>query len=221
MSVNGGPDIVTDGLVLSLDAANPLSYPGSGTTWNDLSGNGNTGALTNGPTFNSGNAGSIVFDGVDDYITFPAVTNNIYSLDFWYKMGGNDGTYGYFASSGSNGLAISEGGTGDGLSYGKFYYWLGNANVLVDIPSTTQWNHISVSINTSTNNIDFYGNGMILGNFTVSATSNSVSNIGRFVGGNAHFLKGNLASYKIYNRALLASEVLQNYNAVKKRFGLS
>jgi len=62
---------------------------------------------------------------------------------------------------------------------------------------------------------------MILGNFTVSATSNSVSNIGRFVGGNAHFLKGNLASYKIYNRALLASEVLQNYNAVKKRFGLS
>ena len=220
MSFSHSPRIATSGLVFYLDAANPQSYPGSGTTWRDLSGNGNNGTLNNSPGFNSDNGGSIVFDGSDDYVTFPVITNTIFSIDFWYKMGGNDGTYGYFASSGSNGLAISEGGGGDGLVYGKFYYWLGNANVLADIPSTTDWNHICVLINTSTNNIDLYGNGIILGNFTVSATTPSVSDIGRFVGGNSHFLKGNLASYKIYNRALSASEVLQNYESTKARFGL-
>ena len=62
------PKLVTNGLVLCLDAANKLSYPGSGTTWYDLSGNANNGTLTNGPTFNSANSGSIVFDYIDDYI---------------------------------------------------------------------------------------------------------------------------------------------------------
>jgi hypothetical protein len=61
--------IVTSGLVLALDAADKNSYPGSGTTWTDLSGNGNNGTLVNGPTFSSANGGSIVFDGVDDYVT--------------------------------------------------------------------------------------------------------------------------------------------------------
>jgi hypothetical protein len=65
MSVIGGPDIITDGLVLYLDAANTKSYIGSGTTWKDLSRNSNDGTLTNGPTFDSGNSGSIVFDGVE------------------------------------------------------------------------------------------------------------------------------------------------------------
>jgi len=67
MSYSNGPTIVTDGLVLALDAADKNSYPGSGTTWNDLAGS-NNGTLTNGPTFDSGNGGSIVFDGVDDYV---------------------------------------------------------------------------------------------------------------------------------------------------------
>jgi hypothetical protein len=73
MAIRGGPDIIEDGLVLALDAANKKSYPGSGTTWNDLSGNGNNGTLTNGPTFDGGNVGSIVFDGVDDVITLTSV----------------------------------------------------------------------------------------------------------------------------------------------------
>ena len=67
MSSKCGPDINENGLVLFLDAANRLSYPGSGTAWSDLSGNSNTGTLTNGPTFSAGNMGSILFDGTDDY----------------------------------------------------------------------------------------------------------------------------------------------------------
>ena len=68
MAFNYSPNIITDGLVLYLDAANTKSYPGSGTTWRDLSKSQLNGTLTNGPTFNSSNGGSIVFDGVDDYV---------------------------------------------------------------------------------------------------------------------------------------------------------
>ena len=72
--------IVTDGMVLNLDAGTPLSYPGSGTTWTDLSGNGRNGTLTNGPTYNSANGGSIVFDGSNDYISFNNVTTSSLGL---------------------------------------------------------------------------------------------------------------------------------------------
>ena len=66
MATNGGPNIIEDGLVFAVDAANKKSYPGSGTTWADLAGS-NNGTLINGPTFDSGNGGSIVFDGTNDY----------------------------------------------------------------------------------------------------------------------------------------------------------
>ena len=86
MSSKCGPDINENGLVLFLDAANRLSYPGSGTAWSDLSGNSNTGTLTNGPTFSAGNQGSIVFDGVDDYISggsiIPVGTGDYY-IESW------------------------------------------------------------------------------------------------------------------------------------------
>ena len=216
-----GKAIVTDGLVLALDAANKKSYPGTGTTWSDLSSNGNNGTLVNGPNFNNSNGGIFNFDGTDDYVSFQTITNNIYTLDFWYKMGGNDGTYGYFASGGANGVAISEGGTGNGLVYGRFYYWNGSsASVLSDIPSTTIWNNICVIINTTTNNLQLFGNGSQQYNSTVSGMATSVSNIGRYVVANNNFLKGNLATYKIYNKQLTPAEVLQNYNATKDRFGL-
>jgi hypothetical protein len=85
MSIGYGPRVVTDGLVLALDAADTNSYPGSGTTWNDLSGNGNTGTLTNGPTYSSDNGGSIVFDGTNDYV--PLVNNlgdpQQFTIEFW------------------------------------------------------------------------------------------------------------------------------------------
>ena len=66
--------LVTDGLILYIDAANSKSYPDSGTTWFDLTSNNNNGVLTNGPTFDSANGGSIVFDGVDDYVKPPAAS---------------------------------------------------------------------------------------------------------------------------------------------------
>jgi hypothetical protein len=70
MGLSHSPSIITQNLVLCLDAANPKSYPGSGTTWTDLSGNGNTGTLVNGVGYNSGNLGSLSFDGVNDYVNY-------------------------------------------------------------------------------------------------------------------------------------------------------
>ena len=204
-----------------MDASITKSYVSGSTTWNDVSRSGNNGTLINGPTFNSANGGSIVFDGTNDYVSFSSITNNIYTIDFWYKMGGNDGSYGYFASSGDNGLAISEGGTLNGLIYGQFYYWNGvGLNNLGIIPSTTNWNHICALINTSINNIQIYGNGNQSSTTTVTSMSTSITNIGRYITSNLNFLKGNLASYKVYNRALSATEILQNYNATRARFGI-
>ena len=71
MAYRNGPKIVTDGLVLCLDAAIGKSYPGSGTSWTDLSGNGNNGTLQNTPTFNSANGGSLIFDAANDVVSLP------------------------------------------------------------------------------------------------------------------------------------------------------
>ena len=101
--------IVTDGLVLNLDAGNPQSYPGSGTTWTDLSGNGNNGTLLNGVGYDSDNGGSLVFDGSNDYVTTPlfgdSTTNRTFSV--WYNPlnntvttplnRGRDGAGGYWS----------------------------------------------------------------------------------------------------------------------------
>jgi hypothetical protein len=91
MGTQGGPGIVTDGLVLSLDAANKKSYPGSGTAWTDLSGAGKSGTLTNGPVFSSDNVGIIDFDGSNDYIQLQSdgtgtFNNQIFSLGMWFKV---------------------------------------------------------------------------------------------------------------------------------------
>jgi hypothetical protein len=97
MGIAYNPSVATDGLVLALDAGNSKSYPGSGTTWTDLSGRGNNGTLTNGPTYSSSNNGVLVFDGVDDYVTNAStdlsIVNNLFSdsngswtVSAWFKF---------------------------------------------------------------------------------------------------------------------------------------
>jgi hypothetical protein len=102
MATIGGSNIVTSGLILSLDAANSRSYPGSGTTWSDLSGNGNTGTLTNGPTFSNN---SLVFDGTNDYSTTPDSTSlrpASFSIDTWFRPT-SFGTYNNIVAKAVNG----------------------------------------------------------------------------------------------------------------------
>ena len=111
MSCGIGPDITTNGLILSLDAANRKSYPGSGTTWFDRSGNGINGILTNGPTFSAANGGSLVFDGINDVVN---TTTSIIdrsdgqeiTVSCWIKPTRTSGQYSVFCTNRSNDMGI-------------------------------------------------------------------------------------------------------------------
>jgi hypothetical protein len=219
------PKIVTSGLVLCLDAANKLSYRGSGTTWTDLTSTGYVGTLTNGPTFSNSKCGSIVFDGTDDYITGTTTgfVNNTISMDVWFNLNSSKT---YSALIGSNVTEKYEILTKQGL------------NVEVSLQSSNYMEHYNIiSLNTWTNitvtavsgtQWKMYKNGIYLGNpsiysgtWQVSGTSITNFDVGRIRNDVANFaFSGNISSVKIYNKELTAAEVLQNYNATKSRFGL-
>jgi hypothetical protein len=215
--------IVTDGLVLCLDAADRTSYLGSGTTWFDLAGS-NNGTLTNGPTFNSTNGGSIVFDGVDDYVNCGNNTilnlSSSYTLSIWLKTIStfdkaiiqrylNGGLFPGYAVS-INRTTI---GTVDIYTGGNWYTSKGT-NI-----NNGNWNNIIITVNSTS--CVFYQN-LTPTPFTVTNSTSNPTDI-LFIGsteGITQTYPGNISIVQIYNRALSASEVLQNYNAQKARFGI-
>ena len=217
------PKIVTSGLVLCLDAGNNKSYPSSGTTWNDLSGNGNTGTLVNGPTFNSANGGSIVFDGSNDYTqTAYTAQLNDFTICSWFKS---------TSSSGYARIADKKYDTG---------FWFGSNNSPNlwggAVKQATNYNSITLSDNQwhflvmarSGTSLTVYGDGITNTNTTVCGAGSldtTALSLGGTIndglpGGQRDWFTGNIAQVSIYNRALSASEILQNYNATKARFGL-
>lgn len=220
-----GPNIVKDGLVLHLDAANVKSYPGSGTTWLDKSGNGNNGILVNGPTFNSGNGGSIVFDGVNDCVKGQIVTLTNYTISCWFKRSGIQssnfpaliafGTYNpafYLEFNGNSNVSYYQSGLGFPNSLSFFS--------LTNIPSNT-WVNLVFIKNGST--ISSYLNSIFKSSITDNTTTSNtfILNGDKVDGPNSTTLwGGSMAQTQIYNRALSAAEILQNYNATKSRFGL-
>jgi len=221
MGIARGPKIVTSGLVLALDAADKLSYPGSGTTWRDLSGNNNTGTLTNGPTFSTGNMGSIVFDGVDDNATCNLVTsdaNNV-TLEVWFKATTLPGDRGliYNGNGGSSGYGLQFGACGTAGT--TLYVFFGgiNCNVVSYGTLVTNTWYQAVYTRTTTPSISniLYING-------ISRSTNTTSNPNAPAGSTliSSAFNGNISIARIYNRALTATEVLQNYNATKNRYGL-
>jgi hypothetical protein len=242
MAFANGPKIVTDGLVLSLDAADRNSYPGSGTAWNDLAGS-NNGTLTNGPTFNSSNGGSIVFDGVDDYVNLGNILNlgtNSCTINVWLNINSSwDSGTKYFVSkalANSQNYRYAFGFTQTRQLRG---FVQGNSGGGSDIVPNTiatlnlnQWYMCTMVIN-RTSTIDLYINGVLQ---TVDSTniisqwsgldfqSNNPFRVGSYTGSDnispALVLPGNIALTQMYFRTLSAAEVLQNYNATKGRFGL-
>lgn len=222
-----GPRIITNGLVLSLDAADKLSYPGTGTTWKDLSGNGKNGTLTNGPTFSNVNGGSIVFDGVDDYVITSNFTPNITNktLSVWVKLSSvsqqGGGAITLQSTDGSNFDSIVYNETNQGWGFGSNGF-LRTAWSNVKETSTSTWVNIVATYQNL--NYNMYRNGLLILNTTSFNTLNfnflSNSLLGyRHLGGSGAFLSGNIAMASIYNRALSASEISKNFNATKTRFG--
>ena len=228
--------IVTNGLVLNLDAGFDPSYPTAGTTWYDLSGNTNNGTLTNGPTFNSANSGSIVFDGTNDYTTLGSsvpttlrIGDGDFTIDFWvytngtstYAICGNlndaigDGSYWVILNSTYTGLhTVQFGRVGISSKFGT-----------TTLP-TNAWTNIILSrIGTTMTcyiNGASYSTTATVNNFTGNFNVDYLLGISKFNSSfNAYPLNGRLAILRIYKGVgLTSTQVLQNYNTTKGRFGL-
>ena len=237
------PAIVTNGLVLNLDAGFTPSYPTTATTWYDVSSGGNNGTLTNGPTFNSANNGSIVFDGVDDYaVTTQDQTPNLnitsfITLETWLKSTAVANSQ-HGDGVNSKGLS-SDGNTGVYetliVSSGEINYPFFRLRIVSNTPTYFPTN-ISLSLNQIYHFVSTYDgstmrifiNGVEAGT-GLSTSGNIETNtqplcigvrlVHRNFGGDS-FFSGNIFTNRIYNRALSQLEITQNYNAQKGRFGL-
>lgn len=233
MTIFSFPQIVTDGLVLCLDAGNKLSYPGTGTTWTDLTRNKNNGALTNGPTFSNAGGGTIVFDGVNDYIYGTTQTPLPY--------GSSPRTIEVICTPRPSGTYNEQ----DIFSYGAELTGqrvnIVNTTSLISLAlkghnygksglSLSGFNHISfIYPNNSTTSDQWliYLNGTQLTGLTTIAGStlsmNTASVNSFYMGTDITFYSyysGKISNIKMYNRALTQNEVLRNYLATKGRFGL-
>jgi hypothetical protein len=218
MGLAHSPSLVLPGLTLCLDAANSKSYPGSGTAWTDLSGRGNTGTLTNGPTYNSSNGGSIVFDAVDDGLNGNFICNKTYySVDFWcYPTALTDYNWaiGFNSFWGDFGVhTTASGGVYVGTSVeSRITPWRFNVFVL------DTWQNFTWTFDNGAGK--FYKNGVLeaSANLALSASSQFTSYVAGGSGATAN-CTGRLSNFKVYsNKALTAAEVQQNYNALKGRF---
>ncbi len=229
-TVNGGGNIITDGLVLYLDSANIKSYIGSGTTWSDLTINGNNGTLS-GALFNSSNWGSIVFDGIDDRVQVPYPNTNWgstpWTIDFWMKIDvlGNRGVA-CLNSANNSDYAVNNVFFTDGKSY--WYFIKNSTGEKVGVTQTTGVFAINQIFNFTmtynglgliASNINFYKNAVTL--TTLIGGSAGITNLnGIQIGGINYPFDGNVYSFKLYNRSLSAEEVLKNYDTTKSKFGL-
>ena len=215
-----GPKIVRDGLILNLDAADRNSYPGTGTTWNDISGNGSIGTLVNGPSYSDR---SIVFDGSNDYANIPDSSalklNGNFTITLWHKAitktnnypgpvyKGNSATVGggyiLFYTSVSNGIMFLK---RDNLSFG------------MSSAVNTFWSHITFTYDGT--NVKGYINGVYSYISSTVSFSTNTDNTALQLGRGDQYGNASISNIGFYNRALSAQEVQQNYNATKSRYGL-
>ena len=233
-----GPNVVMDGLLFYVDASNDKSYVGSGTTWKDLSSNELDNTIAGSPTYETANGGGFVFDGADDYAqrlndtTFNSI--NEFTFNFWVKY-----------ASGVNLTSLigkPRAGYADALRIG---YTADTTTLFYSLSGTTRCSNTSVTLSTTeftnicfvqnpseSSNPDktkFYINGTAISNessgyalFSVDAPTHPLI-IGGWrqgYGSVGATWKGNMNIVQMYNRALSANEVKQNYNALKSRFGL-
>jgi hypothetical protein len=226
MGVFAGPEIAESGLVLALDAGNLKSYPTTGTTWTDLSPNGNTGTLTNGPTYSSANGGSLSFDGTNDYVSG---TNNItlqlvndLTVSAWVKLGdaGNQGIVEKMKNSPYNGYGITK-------QSGLFKFWTASDDNYTYTNSNTtyiadnNWYYVVGRRMSGTNRL--FINSILQSDSQSPPLSDSgqIYVVGRYYSNvDNYYLGGNIAQVSIYNRALSAAEIQQNFNATRSRFSV-
>ncbi len=215
--------VVTTGLQLYLDAGNASSYPGSGTTWTDLTVNGRNGTLTNGPTYSGTNGGSIVFDGTNDFVQCTgSLTVTAATFVTWLRRNGNQGQYdGILFSRGTNTTGMNF-QTSNQLGYhwndaGNTYNWQSG----LTIPDAT-WCMIAVSVTSTAATAYLCQTG---GTTTATNTVNHSSSLLNDIkiaqdDAGGRFFNGNIARALLYNIALSAGQVSTNFEADRGRFGV-
>ena len=221
MSLSHGPSVVTQGLVLALDAADISSYPGSGTTWTDLSGNGNNGTLVNGVGYNSSNLGSLSFDGVNDYVNlnFPFTQSssaNSYTIVMGAKLSTTSSARRQVWSSDNNGFDW-----GFGAGYGTRFTIFSGENIYTGRTQDTNWHIFTAQWSSSFGTRLYIDNVLDIStaNISYDGSVSSTTSIGRNPGFGEYW-KGNVSFVQLYNRALTATEIQQNFNALRGRFGI-
>jgi hypothetical protein len=249
MATIGGSNIITNGLVLALDAANRRSYVPGSTIWNDVSGNRNSGSLINGPTFDPANGGSIVFDGVDDYASVNNTVGNFgtsdFTINFFFKTTESTFPSTFIAKSiGDNptsdyGWLVNNGLTGNNLGFaiasvngswganGSYSIQTSGANIrnglwqMATVVGIRTQSNVSIYLNAVTQTLQSYVGaasfatvGNISNTRTLCIASESDVSISPYP------IDANISTVQIYNRALPAQEILQNYEALKSRYGL-
>jgi hypothetical protein len=227
MGIAYNPRIVTNGLVLALDAGNIKSYPGSGTTWTDLSGNGNNGTLINGVGYSGDNLGSLVFDGVNDEVNADLGNSLVkdFTLDFWMKSSAVVEGRGMVEYGGSTYAIIAAYRL---LPNFCTFYW-GTTSATTSLTLNTanladnKWHQVTQTYDGTNARVYVDGDLKINDSSTFSGnlrnTSNKQINIGRWRGSGI-FQDGNISSVKVYNRALTEQEIQQNFNALRSRFSI-
>ena len=237
MGLVHSPRIVTDGLVLCLDAANARSYPGAGTTWTDLSKEGNNATLYNSPSFTNNNSGGLVFDGTNQY--FMTDLNTIGQADTSFTFGGyfynttnthssnNRFIFSNYVTSGHNGFFAITTYTSTPI----LRLWMrdssrgNNTQSNGIVPQVGVWYHVIGVRNHSNSTAQFYVDGELIHNYSysgsVSVTDGASST--SYFGGVLHnvfsqIMQATVSSVQLYNRALTPDEIRQNYLATKGRY---
>jgi hypothetical protein len=236
MAVAYNPSIITDGLVLYLDAANLKSYPGSGTTWNDLSGNNNNAPMVNTPTYSNLKNGAFTFDGVGtNYFNLDSkaslVNVNAGTVGGWIRYNdlNSDSTNYVFVSYGGNayggGFILQHAGLGGAALRLELLAWGGSitgvprANIDKITALPFQGQDIYMIGTWTTSEVKLYINGDLRATVSTNAALPSRSTLRiSSEGGRSRGVNGNVYNCSIYNRALSAQEILQNYNATKGRY---
>jgi archaellum component FlaF (FlaF/FlaG flagellin family) len=238
--IDSNQKIVSNGLIFNFDAAQRRSYPTTGTTWTDLSGNGRNGTLTNGVTFNSGNGGRLVFDGTNDYIALPInlplsniseftyssflnFTTSVYAIGTFFSFGlltqaPNDILFAWVKSSSQLLFQVNNGLDGSALyNYTPTSNWI-NLCVVYNGSLSSNADKLKVYINSVQITLNFSTYVVPSTTATIVNGNTSIARYESFPVDN-YFL-GTIGNVSLYNRALTDAEVGQNFNAIKSRFGL-
>ena len=238
MSFNFSPKAITNDLIFYVDAANPSSYPGTGTAWFDISRSRISGSLINGPTFNSANLGSIVFDGTNDYVELindsrTQFTNKSQAtIEAWVNASSFSGTgnrfiYSQFFSGGNTSCGIFINTSGKLVfGYRDTVQQTGGSLKTLTSNTTLLTNtiyHVAATFEAGVVT-RVYINGTLdnntVQNNNIASVNPDFIRIARLFTDGVDFFNGRIYSVKAYFRALTPSEILQNYNATKGRYGL-